>query len=383
MSRQRKFNSRRFFDAFLGREEDLCPLFSHFGRTAPDPMTVDAANEAAIHGSSAHDPLTALLYQLNDLASPQGRAIIEESAYHFGIPGGPPPHEVPHHPAALWLWNSSHEAFDHAMDRLGAAGIQGGQLALFPGRSAVAIADPARAVEAFGNALTENKDEWSGAEGFTLRHYVDGSTVVILVFCERTAEVQWEIDRSNRELTTSIRRPVAQDAIFYDQSTGELEIEAGHSKHREILRRAFAVGVMGDASFFPMEEATRVLRLHELARRNFELPTRPGHNAMITALQLKDHHLPKPITFNLAGNRTDVVAYLRDRGCEELLREAAIREARIDLILGPGRLDRKSIELKGDNRIKFNRSSHVDTVYDYLRHWRLMHTASLENQSVA
>lgn len=383
MSRQRKFNSRQFFDSFLHQEEDLIPLFTSFGRTLPDPLTVTTACQAVVTNISQNDPLTALLHQLNDLATNKGRDIIEESAHHFGIPGGPPSRDVPHQPAALWLWKTRQDAFEHAMDRLAAAGIQGGQLALFPGRSAVAIADATLAVEGFRRELLGSKDDWKGAEGFTLHHYLDGSTLVILVFCERTAEVQWEIDRQRKELTTTIRRPVAQDAILYDQSTGELEIEAGQPKHREILRQAFATGVMGDSSFFPMEEMTRVLRLHELARRNFELQTRNGHSAMITSLSLKDHSFPKPVTLSLTGNRADVVAYLRERQATGLLDEASIRGVRIELILGPGRLDRKSIELKGDNRIKFNRASHVDAVYEYLRFWRLMHTVRLEGQTAA
>jgi hypothetical protein len=383
MSRQRKFSSRQFFDAFLGREEALRPLFTAFGRTPPDPITIESAREAVAGATSANDPLTAVLHQLNDLATDRGRDIVEEAARTFGVRGGPPARDVPHPLAALWLWSASRDAFEHAMDRLAAAGIQGGQLALFPGRTPVAIADPAQAVASFERFLLKGKGEWKGAEGFTLHHYLDGATLVILIFCEKTAEVQWEYDHNQGALTTTIRRPVAQDAIFYDQNTGELEIEAGQPAHREILRRAFAEGVMGDSYFFPIEEMTRVLRLHELTRSDFELSTMAGHSATVTSIKLRDKHFQKPITFSVAGNRADVVGYLRDRGAESLLREATIREVRIDLTLGNSRLDRKSIELKGDNRIKFNRASHVDTVYEYLRHWRLMHTAPMENQSVA
>jgi hypothetical protein len=53
------------------------------------------------------------------------------------------------------------------------------------------------------------------------------------------------------------------------------------------------------------------------------------------------------------------------------------------LILGTGRLDRKSIELSGDNRIKFNRASHADEVYRYLRNWAIMATRGVEEQSAA
>ncbi len=102
--------------------------------------------------------------------------------------------------------------------------------------------------------------------------------LVILVFCERTAEVNWEMDPSSSVVKTRIGRPVIQDVLFYDQSTGELEIEASHQKHREVLRNSFAEGVIGDDSFFPMEEQTRVLNLQKLLDLDFKLPVRTGQS---------------------------------------------------------------------------------------------------------
>jgi hypothetical protein len=56
---------------------------------------------------------------------------------------------------------------------------------------------------------------------------------------------------------------------------------------------------------------------------------------------------------------------------------------RIELILGQGRMDRKSIKLNGDKRIKFNRASHADEVYQYLRHWTIMGQSNLAGESSA
>ncbi len=178
---------------------------------------------------------------------------------------------------------------------------------MFPGRSAIAIADPALAVVGFDARLNQNLKDWKGALGFNVRHYIDGTMLVILVFCERTAEVQWEFDHGKKEVKSGIRRPVIQDVLFYDQQTGELEIEAGHAKHREILRRAFAEGVMHDDSFFPIEQCTRVLRLQNLFGRDFKLPTRQGHTAIITGIKIKDSNHRKPVTMCFGANRLDVV----------------------------------------------------------------------------
>jgi hypothetical protein len=327
--------------------------------------------------------MTILFYQIHDLATPKGRDIIHSTAASFAIPAEVPGTDVTHQRAALWLWNADKDAFESAMDRLAASGIQGGQIALFPGRSAKIIEDDAAAVAGFVGQLNANIASWKGAERFTIHHYRDGSMLVILVFCERTAEVNWEMDPGSSVVKTRIGRPVIQDVLFYDQSTGELEIEASQQKHREVLRNSFAEGVMGDDSFFPIEEQTRVLNLKKLIELDFKLPVRTGHQVQITAVTLSELIARRPFTAILSANRQDVVEILRAKNASGLLNRSSIRKVRIELILGTGRLDRKSIELSGDNRIKFNRASHADEVYRYLRHWTLMGNRRVEEHSAA
>jgi hypothetical protein len=324
--------------------------------------------------------MTILFYQMHDLATPKGRDIIHSTAASFAISTKVPGTDVTHQRAALWLWNADKDAFESAMDRLAASGIQGGQIALFPGKLTKIIEDDAAAVVGFEGQLNANIGSWKGAERFTIHHYRDGTMLVILVFCERTAEVNWEMDPRSNVVKTRIGRPVIQDVLFYDQSTGELEIEASSLRHREVLRNSFAKGVMGDDSFFPLEEETRVLNLQKLIELDFKLPVRTGHQVQITAVTLKEFISKKPFTATLSANRQDVIEILRSKEAAGLLNSTSIGSVRIELILGPGRLDRKSIELSGDNRIKFNRASHADEVYRYLRHWTLMCNRVLEEQ---
>jgi hypothetical protein len=383
MSKQCKFNARRFFDGFHGHEGELAALFTHFSRTLPEPFTTETAARAASEDFGLIDSMTTLFYQIHDLASPRGRDIIHSTAASFAIPAEVPGTDVTHQRAALWLWNADKVAFESAMDRLAASGIQGGQIALFPGRWAKIIEDDAAAVAGFEGQLNANIESWKGAERFTIHNYRDGAMLVILVFCERTAEVNWEMDPGSSVIKTRIGRPVIQDVLFYDQSTGELEIEASHQKHREVLRNSFAEGVMGDDSFFPMEEQTRVLNLQKLIELDFKLPVRTGHQVQITAVTLRELIARKPFTATLSANRQDVVEILRAKSAAGLIDSTSIRSVRIELILGTGRLDRKSIELSGDNRIKFNRASHADEVYRYLRHWTLMGNRVVEEQNAA
>jgi len=383
MSKQRKFNARRFFDGFLGHEDELAALFTHHDKTLPEPFTTEAAAKAASKNLGSSDPMTILFYQIDDLATPKGRDIILSTAKSFEIDKDVPGADVTNQRVAMWLWRKDKAAFESAMDRLAASGIQGGQIALFPGKSASIIEDDAAAITGFEKQLNANIELWKGAERFTIHHYRDGKTLVILVFCERTAEVNWEMDPGSSVVKTRIGRPVIQDVLFYDESTGELEIEASHSKHREVLRNSFAVGVMDDNSFFPMEEHTRVLNLGKLIELDFNLLVRAGHTAKITSITLSQLIERKSFTATLSANGKDVVEILNAKNAAGLLNNTLIKSVRIELTLGAGRINRKSIELSGDNRIKFNRASHADEVYHYLRHWNLMETGAVEDHNAA
>ena len=181
MSKQRKFNARRFFDGFQGHEDELSAMFTHFGKALPDPFTAETAAKAASEDFGLTDPMTSLLYQIHDLATPKGRDIIHSSAASFAIQAEVPGTDVTDQRAALWLWSADKDAFESALDRLAASGIQGGQIALFPGRSAKIIEDDAAAVAGFEGQLNANIASWKGAERFTIHHYRDGAMLVILV----------------------------------------------------------------------------------------------------------------------------------------------------------------------------------------------------------
>lgn len=383
MSKQRKFNARRFFDGFLDHEDELAALFTHHDKTLPEPFTTATAAKAASESLSSSDPMTSLFYQIADLATPKGRDIILSTAKSFEIAEEVPGADVTNQRVAAWLWRTDKVAFESAMDRLAAFGIQGGQIALFPGKSAKIIEDDAAAVAGFEKQLNANIEFWKGAERFTIHHYRDGNMLVILVFCERTAQVNWEMDQGSSVVKTRIGRPVIQDVLFYDQSTGELEIEASHSKHREVLRNSFAVGVMGDNSFFPMEEHTRVLNLGKLVELDFKLSVRSGHTAKITSIMVSQKIARKSFTATISANSNDVVEVLSAKSAAGLLKNASIKSVRVELTLGVGRINRKSIELSGDNRIKFNRASHADDVYRYLRSWGLMGNNDVEEHNAA
>jgi hypothetical protein len=384
MSSHRKFSCSGFFSAFLSNETDLIELLAEFGFSAPSPFTTEEACNALIMSKPGqNDPLTTELYKLSDLATKKGAEIIKAVIEQFNIPGPHPDSTMTRERAALWLRKTNKGLFEHALDRLAIDGLQGTTMGLFQGRFAFPIQDAAVAVAGFEKKLTENLGNWKGAEAFNLRHYTDGNLLVILVFCERTAEVQLEMD-SAKKVMTSIRRPVFQDVLFYNTATGELEIEAGQPSHREILRKSFALGVMGEDSFFPEEENCRVVQLQELLNRGFSLPTHGTHQAKITGIKVRRQIGKKYFTSEHSCSRTDLIEILGWGNTEEPNTGiGTVASVRIELELGTGRFDRKTIELSGTNRIKFNRSTHSETVYEYLRAWNLMLQSGLAEEDAA
>jgi hypothetical protein len=382
MSKQRKFNARRLFDAFAHNINELESLFQEFKIDAGLEFTPESACSAILDGPTVPEDFTTLLYELHDLATPEGLEAVEAAIDRFAV-SAPIPGDITPAVAALRLRNANRDAFQHALDRLFAAGLQGGSVAMFPGRSAIPIPDEKVAAEGFERELNKKLSEWRGALAFQIRPYTDGQRLVILVFCERTAEVQLEFAPGKKALKSSIRRPVLQDMVLYNQDTGELEIEARHEKHREILRSAFAFGVMGDDGFFPIEAETRVLNLQNLLLRNFDLPVRSGHTAIVTGIKVKHVGDGKPVTLGFGATRHDLIAFIRARNSMGMIEGGKVTGLRIELVLGPRRADRKSIELTGDNRIKFNRSTRTDDVYQYLRDWELMGQDDLANEDAA
>jgi hypothetical protein len=385
MSAVRKFNVRTLFDAFSRLPDELEALFTEFGVQAGPPFNADSACSAILDSDAVPDEFMALLYELNDLSGPEGLEQVEAAMERFGLSGPIIEPGFPPAVAALRLRNADPVAFQNALDRLFAHGLQGKSVALFPGRTAVEVRDERLAAEGFERELTKQLSCWKDALGFSIRPYTDGRRLVILVFCERAATVQLEFDHSRKSVKSLIRRPVIQDMLIYNQDNGELEIDASYQKHREILRSAFATGVMGDERFFRIEEETRVLNLQSLVRRGFALPVQPGsgHSAMITGIKVKHIGADKPVTFSFGANRHDAIEFIRDRDGMGLIEGGVVTSVRIELVLGPRRTDRKSIELTGSNRIKFNRSTRSEDVYEYLRHWSIMGQDQLAAQSAA
>lgn len=382
MPTHRKFNAEKFISSFRGHELELRALFAQQGVETPSTFELQSVHSILMHASGDRvDRLVASLHELNDLSSRVGREMIEQTCRAAGIE--PPGEDVPNERAACWLHVHNPQLFEHAIELLAVRSVRGSRVALFPGRCPQPIADAGAVADKMRDLMKEPLRALKKSENVHVRHYFDGDMFVTIVFCERTAEVQMEFGGPGATLVSRVRRPADQYVILYNQKSGDLEIEAGRPKERELLRSTFAHAAFDDVSFFPATEAACVLSLDRLVETGFNLPTRPGHTARITALKLAGSHNRRKVCCDYRAGRNDLIDFLEQRHILGAAMDGmSIESARIELVIEPTRAGRKTIEVTGANGIKFNRESHADVVYDYLRNWRLMRD-DLADQSAA
>lgn len=382
MTNIRKFNVRKLFESFTGHLTELESLFTEFNVHVQGAFTPESAATAVQQAGTDVD-LTALLYELNDLATQAGFEHVEDASDSFCVAAKVVEPGIPPAVAALRLRNADKDAFRNALDRLLVGSLVRKPVGVHYGMDARPITNVDASVGRFEHELRTILASVKDTPQFTIRHYVDGDLLIVLVFREQTASVQMQFESDGKTIRSSITRPVIEDMVAYDQKTGKLEIEAGRPKAREALRRAFAVGVMGDNSFFRTEQMEKINRLDTLLRNNFHLPVHSGHTVKITELQLVEKISMAPVKYLISRSGECIINTVRTflRTSEGV--EFSILKARIELTLGTGRSDRKVIELSGTNRIKYNRKTKADEVERYLSDWSLSRVVQLDKQSAA
>jgi len=372
MPTHRKFNSEQFFRGFQGHENELHGLFTARGVNAPDVLDVDSFYATLIRRPNEEvESLLSCLHELNDLCSKEGREILDRTCAAMDVT--PPADDVCNPRAACQIFLHHPEVFNHAMELLAVHSIQAHNVAIFPGREPVAITAPGVVARTMARLLRTALLKDKNTDRVEVRHYFDGDVFVMVVFCERTAEVHLEFGSRSRRVTARVRRPADQHVLLFYQATGWLEIEGARAKERAILRRAFAEAAFDDEEFFPDSEDSHLLNLDHLIESNFNLPTRLGHTARITGLKLNAPAGGAKLACDFTLGRRDLVGVLESRQMlRGALMGATVHSVRIELILDSTRAGRKSIILKGANSIQFNRTSYSDLVYDYLHTWGLM-----------
>jgi hypothetical protein len=180
-------------------------------------------------------------------------------------------------------------------------------------------------------------------------------------------------------VTPTVFRPVQQDFIRYDRRNGQLEIEARSEGEEDTLRRCFAKCFFADQDFFDGDGAAKCLDLGEIADPAFRLDVPEGVTAALIHLRFKLAQKHGP-SFDLRSK--DILQTLELNGLRKKLQSDLIQATTIKIGF-PDDKRGKRVELGGQNKVRFNRCTHADDVFQLLRDWGLQvtHEDEMEGKS--
>lgn len=374
-----------FFAAFFGREDELGAVLERCGiDLSPGGLAaLSSPARGAEFGKRKSDPFAEraqlLVHEMGLLSTAQGREAIERVCASHEIPIPGPDYSGPR--IAAWFWLNHHGLFGHALELLSGGRRQ--QIPLGPGGLLGQLAGGAVQVDKM--VLEAKLKAGFKREGWTGRLVVQetttrGSVLEFGVFWEGPAQIRREFGPEG--LGTRESRPVREAWLRFNTGLGELEIEGGTPRERELLWKAFTEAAQSKQACKPQ---WFTLRLDHLL--NFQLQTRPGHSAHLSAVRIVGQRKRRPFSFLVqAGGKGSLrELILAEPGLRALAGEKleamkgvegmegiAVESARIELVLGPGRPGRKVIELNRPDEIRFDRATDASEVYGYLKAWRIL-----------
>lgn len=372
----RKFNGERFVDKFAEHPQLLRTFARSFDATYfPDEETfeLDAFKELAAEAAARNPDLLEHLCRAYDLSDPRGHEAICQVARDEGLDID---HSLPVECLAIWLHNTREDLFHFAYDRYAFNQVEKTTIYRIPPPDEVA--DNETALAEFENALKEAFQEDKGSSNVLVRQYEENDRVNIIIYHEKRTQAQLVFKGQADVVAPIMLRPAKQDFLSFKRDTGELQIDASFSKEKKVMRRAFAGSFLRDPELFENEEASRVLNLDVIAAADFELALdSPEHSARVTELHFS---LPTEGNPSFTVRSPDVLSTLQEVGlvnqraavAQDYLTGARVTFAKLRIQFGPGKRDKKTIELRAQNSIGFNQSTYHEEVFDYLRKWGIL-----------
>jgi hypothetical protein len=306
------------------------------------------------------------LYRIFDLSTPQGHEYLIDACRLCSFESE---FDRDLHVECLGLMTRTErpDAFDLAYDMHTVHSAE--RFSLYKGRGGKRIQDPQAGAKSLQDQLAQFFLQDKRSDRVIVRQFEDGQRTNFVIYHEkrRKAELTFR-GSSNPSVRPLIFRPVQQDLICYDSTTGTAEIETGFQKEEEALRRAFAGCCLNDEELFEDEKACNQIDLSPLKNRAFVPHVEEGHSVSITELHagLVEGRGPTMILKSKNVLRTLDNFHLR-----EVLLNAVVRRVVIKFYLGD---DRRGCRVEGwlPNNLRFKRAKHADAIFAYLRRWRLL-----------
>jgi hypothetical protein len=373
-TKHRKFNAHRFLDK-LQKHEPLLDaylgMWPEIRSALPEPLTIAAFEDwlkyPSVTGPVLEDMLRGL-YQVWDLATKHGEELMHEAIEIHGN-AVDPGKELHKEALALALRVQDPVAFEFATNLLFAAQVE--KFTTYRGKGSKAVGDVDGKRGQFETLLKQRFSERKGCEKILVKHFAEDDALNFIVYHEERVRAELQLQEKDRQVVvdTFTFRPARQDFLAYFPGSGKIEIDAGHEKDREILRKTFGEVFLEDADFFDSEGAPVVLNLEVLKDPGFRFELADGHEAKLTTLE---YHLPQNDDPKFTVRSKNVFATLDANQMRPTLTASnQVQSARIRLRLREkGRA--KTVTLSGKGTLSFNRSTDARVVLDYLSNWGLL-----------
>lgn len=368
-SKHRKFKAGKFLDVFEEHLHLLREFARKFDETRfpnEEEFTLNAFKELAA-GSLKTDPnMVEHLYRAYDVSmDPYGHealcAVIKNK-------GWPVDDSLPVECLAIWLHNHNQDQFNFAYDRMNFNHLE--KVTMYRVEPPEDFTGGNGHVQAFENALKDAFEDDKGSSNVLVRKYEEDDCLNLIIYHEKRTQAQLIFKDRSDAVGPLMLRPAKQDFLSFNQTTGELQVDASYTKEKAALRMAFAGKFLDDETLFESPEASKVFDLNVMADSEFAMPvTDPGHSATLTEIKFSTETETNP-TFTIRSD--NVLETLRNTGLRRKIEGASVTSAKIRLCFGEKQRDKKTITLVGSNSITYNSSTYKEEVEAYLRQWGIL-----------
>jgi hypothetical protein len=366
----RALSPDRFVDKFQGNEQllrDFVKLWGGGLNVKAAALDVPGFKKFVDEGDGDHrDEFLEELHRVYDLCTERGHedlvAACRDSAYEPD-PEGKLPVEL----LSLRVRTENEDAFNLAYDRCTVRQAQ--RFSIYQGKKGQAIANIGTATKRLQETLADAFKGDKYSDRVLVRQYQDDGYANFIVYHEQRTKALliFKGTRADPKVAPAVLRPAQQDFISYHTATGLAEFEARFDSEETALRKHFAECCFGDADLFKPEAARR-FTLAPIAGANFSMPVDDGDSAALVELHfsLKQRHGPSFVVKSKDVFDTLDLNHLRKKLVGDRIRRAVFKIAFPDDRRG------KRVELSGTNKISFNRQTHAEDVFRYLKKWGIL-----------
>jgi len=371
MTKHRALSPDRFVDRFQGNElllRDFVKLWGDGLNVKATTLDVPGFKKLVDEGDGdSRDDFLEELHRVYDLCTDRGHedlaAACQDSKYEPD-PDGKLPVEL----LSLKVRTENEDAFNLAYDRCTVRQAQ--RFSIYQGKKGLAISNTKAAMKQLKETLEKAFLGDSKSERVLVRQYQDGGYANFVVYHEQRMKslLVFKGTKADPKVSPTVLRPAQQDFISYHAATGQAEFEARYPREEAALRKNFAKCCLGDENLFEKPEAARRFTLTPIAGADFSMPVDDSDSATLVELHfsLKQRHGP---TFIVKSK--DVFGTLEFNRLRKKLSGDQIWRAIFKFTFPDDRRG-KRVELSGTNKISFNRQTHSEDVFRYLKNWGIL-----------